>query len=632
MARFMLKNKKKKLIGLSSALLATVLCTGTIHGTEFYLIGPEGDVKPGEPFTVTVVGNVAGRFDATVTGGTVDTNQIFIDSVGQGGTFTVTPTGTGQIYVGVVAKDATNASYETVEGSQGITVNVVKEEPKKETTTTPQQNQTQTEQKETPVVEEPEPYVEPEDKKTEEKEILVNVKDVNDDLKGITVTLDSANLLDGFEKTEISVKTADGKNEKVEAYKHLKSNMMLVNVKNGDDDYATYVYNPSKNYLEAEYKQIAILGHTYGVIDTYSTIEKFKEYLGDFSNNLQAADIKIDSMTFKGLEYKQAGFKNYKLLYLMDVNSAEFGIYQYEAESKTLQPYKVFTPEEVDELKLDLDWNAYNTREQIMIGGLGAAIILLLICFVKGRINASKRKKIKKERDMLKKTLDNYKDSLSDDENAIVVDEKTIEKTMTFNRENFDNQVVSNEECEEALIENIEPMEETLYVEACSCEKENAYEEKASANNIPQDELAEMILADAELKLGKAEKELKYEYTAEDLKEFKKNFLNLESELFENENVDIVKSVFASENEDERNVMVDRFIKRNRIIVFSVANQVYAKYDVLPINVLVEEGKKGYSDALGNLDTSNMENFVEDAIQHIASAIYAKLNEENNEE
>lgn len=125
MKGYIMKNRFLKLVLACLMLVNIVLCIPEgAKASSFGLSASATTIYVGDSVTVYVNGNVAGRFDASVSGGTLNTSTIFIDYPGNGGSFTLTATQVGTMYVKVSATDATDASYNTVTGSQGLNITV----------------------------------------------------------------------------------------------------------------------------------------------------------------------------------------------------------------------------------------------------------------------------------------------------------------------------------------------------------------------------------------------------------------------------------------------------------------------------------------------------------------------------
>lgn len=123
-----MKNKLiKSFLTVFILMLSVFVCLPKeVNAAGFYISSSATTVYVGDTFTVRVSGNVVGRFDVSVSGGTLTSNSsVFINDIGGSGAFTIKATQVGNIYVQVTATDATDSNYKPVSGSQGINVKVI---------------------------------------------------------------------------------------------------------------------------------------------------------------------------------------------------------------------------------------------------------------------------------------------------------------------------------------------------------------------------------------------------------------------------------------------------------------------------------------------------------------------------
>jgi len=442
----------------------------TVSAAGFAISTSAEQVTVGDSFTINVLGSVAGRFDATVTSGSLNTNSIFIDNVGDGGSFTVKATEAGSIYVKVVATDATDSSYEAVTGSQGLVIKVVDKQSqrpskpaesngnsssgnssnstssadKNQTSINTQQTETSTENVET-------------DTKTEEKVETVETVTLKSDSVGVVEifkSLESADILEGFDKVELSVVTKDKKEEKVEAYKNPHNDEYVLFGQNGSakgQENSFFLYCDKEKEIVSTFRMVAILGNKYGVVNELNTLENVSILLGDTDNFYQTKTL-IDKVEYNSFGYNDERLKNYTVLYLMD-ETGKYGLYQYEKTSQTLQPYtsafldgklNIESFEDLKKLKLE----DLNVLDYTFMGSTG--LFFLLWVFGMIRHHFAKRK-WRKERKMLKNEERDGNDdsdglSITGDVHFKTEEETTenIEYTKTYVRDTDEDKYIDD--------------------------------------------------------------------------------------------------------------------------------------------------------------------------------------------
>lgn len=412
-----MKNRKNMLIIPAAFTTAAIIIPiSNIHAAGFYLSAPES-VNENSPFSVTVGGDVVGRFDVSVTNGSSNTPNLFIESIGNIGSFTITPNGEGPVYVKVVATDVTDSKYNTVSGAQGVTVNIKKKAP----VTPPSSNQSNNKhndvKQEDTKISEKTPLKEdvhtPKDKKKETTFIEASLK--KDTIFEISSSLDSADLIKGFEKKKIELIDINGKKKKVEAYEHMESKIHVIYARiKGEKNYQFYLLDKDNKSIISTFKQVAIAGREYGIVDDLNTFEYCKNILNDTSF-FEETTINIDSASYRGFNYKDTNYKNYHLIYLMN-EKGELMMYQYETTSKTLQPFKLFIKTEMKDIK-PIDEPVINDtltgeltlREKFIIAV--SSILVIFICIStlirQKRINKKFKMQIEKIKESMITTNEN---------------------------------------------------------------------------------------------------------------------------------------------------------------------------------------------------------------------------------
>lgn len=330
-------------------IITTMLVSNPTYTSAagFSLSASATQVAPGQSFTVYVNGDVAGRFDATVSNGSLNANSIFIDNAGSGGSFTITASAAGSTYVTVTAIDATDSSYNAVTGAQGVSVSVVAPATNNSTISSQTTTNQATESEIMPIseVEEDEETIETttEEAKEGAREITGESETIKTALFGdvkIATSLDSADILTGFEKVDLKVKNKENKTVSVQAYQNTEGKAYVIYgtaTVNKKEITSFFIYDEKTKTIASTFRQEALLGSQYGVVEELNTFENCKALFGNPSQ-IKEGTVTIDNINYKGFVYTDKELSTYALIYLMN-DKGEYGLYQFESVSRTLQPY-----------------------------------------------------------------------------------------------------------------------------------------------------------------------------------------------------------------------------------------------------------------------------------------------------
>lgn len=187
-----------------------------------------------------------------------------------------------------------------------------------------------------------------------------------------------------FEKTKVKI---DGKD--VVAWKNNllgKTVVYLINDKTGEKNY--YVYNASTNKIETMLKPVAVLGHNFYIVDIDKNMQN--------KEGMTFGTVSIDKHDFPGWTFKDAAFKNYAVIYVMN-EKGEMAYYQYESSEKTLQLYAETAPytlKEYNDTKKSLTKSI--EKRDIIIAVLSVLCIILFIFALYFFIRKKKRMKYPK--------------------------------------------------------------------------------------------------------------------------------------------------------------------------------------------------------------------------------------------
>lgn len=447
-----MKTKNKFLIIPAAFAVASIVTpVKDVHAASFYLSAPES-VDANSPFTVTVGGDVVGRFDVSVSNGSSNTSSLFIESIGGIGSFTITPNGKGPVYVKVTATDAADSKYNTVSGAQGVTVNINKNKPSSPTSnnqTNSSKEEIKTENKETS---EPTLLKENEnvdkDKDKNEKQSFVEASLRKNMIYEVSASLDSADLIKGFEKKKIEIVDKNNKKRKIEVYQHLESKINVIYARlKGEKEFQFYLLDKTNETIVSSFKQVGLAGKTYGIVDDLNTFSYCKDVLNDTSL-FKESTVNIDSASYRGFNYKDDNFKNYHLVYLMN-EKGELMMYQYETTSETLQPYTMFIKTEIKNVKPISEssdktslTSELTLREKLIIAASSSLVVLTFIFSLirRKRLN----KKFKTQLEKIKET----KLIKEEDEDSEEIDKTRILPSIILQNEETedDMEMVNNEE------------------------------------------------------------------------------------------------------------------------------------------------------------------------------------------
>lgn len=115
---------KKKIIYLIGFFLFSLMCFGMkVQAASWTIISNTASVSPSGTFSVRIHGNVVGSFSISVSNGSASTSSIWKDENADA-SFTVTAGGGGSTTVVVNAVNVSDTSYNTVTGSDDVTVSI----------------------------------------------------------------------------------------------------------------------------------------------------------------------------------------------------------------------------------------------------------------------------------------------------------------------------------------------------------------------------------------------------------------------------------------------------------------------------------------------------------------------------
>lgn len=118
--------KKFKIFSLIVFALFCSLCSLiSVNAASWTIISSKSSVSGGATFNVRITGGVAGRFDISVTNGKASTSRIFKETTSSDVSFSVTAGSSGSVYVKVTASDVTDSNYNTVSGSDDVSVSII---------------------------------------------------------------------------------------------------------------------------------------------------------------------------------------------------------------------------------------------------------------------------------------------------------------------------------------------------------------------------------------------------------------------------------------------------------------------------------------------------------------------------
>ncbi len=343
-----------------------------VSAAGFSISVSSSSVVSGNTFTVYINGDVAGRFDATVTNGTLTTDSIFIDNAGDGGSFSVVAGSAGTTYISIEAVDAVNSSYEEVSGAQGASVTVTSAVVVDKVTSPTETNTTTNTTTGTTEV--------------ETMEIMSNSGIIE-----ISTTLDVAPIIDGYEVVTLTIEEM-----KFEAYKHLESGHYLVYEYSDPEDGHFYLYDDDSNKATYLFVSLAINGNIYGYVADLLSIDLLDEAVQTY---FEEDVYEYDGSELNILAYIDEDFYDFKILYLMD-SFGEYHLYQYDVNTMGLTSFNLFIPEveeDVVEEESLFSWEDIDFSDPIVKGFIGGGLLLfaiiilsLLIRFIKKKVKNNK--------------------------------------------------------------------------------------------------------------------------------------------------------------------------------------------------------------------------------------------------
>lgn len=98
--------------------------TLSVNAASWTIISSASSVSAGGSFKVRIHGNVAGRFDISVSNGTASESTVFKNDLSSDVSFSVTAGNGGSVYVKVTTHDVTDQSYNSVSGSDDVSVGI----------------------------------------------------------------------------------------------------------------------------------------------------------------------------------------------------------------------------------------------------------------------------------------------------------------------------------------------------------------------------------------------------------------------------------------------------------------------------------------------------------------------------
>ena len=209
--------------------------------------------------------------------------------------------------------------------------------------------------------------------------IIVTVSDLNPIVvkvnnKDFTIVKKNNNLvplLDYYD--EISLTISD---QAVVAYENTNTKVILVLLKDSDNNIKYYVYDAVKN-MYTEYRYISLGGVTLQLTDADYKLDFYTKY-----------DLKVQELTID--YYKIKGSHKVGLIYGTNVKTGNTGYYVYDQTEETLSKYYD------EEVKVCLEQaSKYKNYLMILIGGIAfVSIILIALSLKKGSNSRKNRYKI----------------------------------------------------------------------------------------------------------------------------------------------------------------------------------------------------------------------------------------------
>ncbi|MEG0093300.1 MAG: cadherin-like beta sandwich domain-containing protein [Erysipelotrichaceae bacterium] len=145
---------------------------------------------------------------------------------------------------------------------------------------------------------------------------------------GFVNNLDGVIAPSGFTKTVLKYQGID-----VNGWKNKDKTIVYLEDEKGEKNF--YLIDEKSNKITSIYQQITINGKIYTILSIPNELKNMKGY--------EYKKLSIDKQEIEGWRFKDPYFKNYYLLYLIDGDGKAM-LYQYEKESKTLQPFSMSAP------------------------------------------------------------------------------------------------------------------------------------------------------------------------------------------------------------------------------------------------------------------------------------------------
>ena len=426
------------------------------HAASFTIISSTASVNSGGSFTVRIRGGVVGTFSIGVSNGRASTTSIWKDENADA-SFTVTAGNSGSTRVVVTASNVSDTSYNTVSGSDDVTVSIRSSSSGDGSRSNSYSNN----------------KVQTNDSKTDEsdnsylKTLSVDGYKLSPEFKKDTLEY-TIEVKEETEKVKVSAETEDSK-AKVTGIGELDltketNYQIVVTAENGKtrtytlkftfkDDKPIIVKKKKKTYTvvkkkaelkefdDYKYKKIIIDGQEvpalYNKVTKLTLVGlKYKDkvylYRYDKDNNSYVRYIEYDFKNIKlvlfnlnkknvpiGYKkyytninghkvrvYKLKKSSNYSIIYGMNIKNGKKNLYLHDSKENTVQRY---TTEAMANLK---EKNSKYYKFLIILCGVIALLVIILLIVITKKDN--KNKKMKK----LKKELDDYEeiDDREDDE------------------------------------------------------------------------------------------------------------------------------------------------------------------------------------------------------------------------
>lgn len=444
---------KVTIFAIVISLILPLVSVVTINAASFTASSNAKEIKPGGTFTVSISGNVTGRFNIAVSNGSAP-SSIWVEG---SGSFSVVAGSSGTTSVTVIAADVTDSNYQPVTGSKSMSVKIIKNNGGSSnnggsnnsggsnsqgggTNNANNKPQTNTDEKSTnnnlSSLSISKGSLNPKfDAATTSYNVVLteDVKTVKIDAKAennkATITgIGDKNIKAGDNNFDVIVKAENGSEKKytlhvfVEKspttfleYKEEKLGILEdvkdIKVPDGFNEVKIKLDDKEIKGYESDILKIKILymvnekgERGFYIFENNGIISKFTPIalLGnnyimlEIPEDLKNRDlmsykdeIEVDIYKMPGWEYDDSQLSNYKIVYLMN-DKGEKNYYQYEKSMNTLQIFDGTYP-----IMLDAYKNELKSKQNWIYGAYAAivaAVILLIGCIV---IFILKNKKIK---------------------------------------------------------------------------------------------------------------------------------------------------------------------------------------------------------------------------------------------